>query len=705
MKTTKAIQYLGALVLWLAGLGLAAAQTNSIEAFDVTQEGGKVVVRITLKEALTAPPPNFAVTTRARIAFDFSNTGNSLGRASQDISQGELRSMNVVQGAERTRLVLNLRRPVAHETKVDGRTLVVTLAEPAVAPVAPGGQISHFAEGKADTAHAIRDVDFRRGRAGEGRVIIELSDTSTGIDIRQQGQNIVVDFIKTALPENLRRRLDVVDFGTPGNTVSAFQQGENVRMEIGAKGQWEPNAYQSDTQFVVEVKPVSADPSRGTQRGRYTGEKLSLNFQNVEVRAVLNVIADFTDLNIITSDTVGGSITLRLKDVPWDQALDIILQTRGLDMRKSGNVIWIAPRDELATREKLALEAQSQINELEQTRTEAFQVNYQKAADLQKLLSDPAQRMLSKRGSAVVDARTNTLFVQDTPSRLEEVRKLIARIDIPVRQVMIEARIVEASELFNRNLGARLGYNEVGLTSGHRVPIPGEGRLRFGMGSTLGNVDANSVGGVQGTTGVSSEGGLSVNMPAAGLNAFNAGTFSFILFNSALTRFLNLEISALEADGKGKTISSPRVLTADQVEAVIEQGTEIPYQQATSSGATSVSFRKANLSLKVKPQITPDGNIIMTLDVNKDEPGATTPAGVSISTKHVKTEVLVENGGTVVIGGIYDQRDRTDNTRVPFFGDLPYIGFLFKNNVTSSSKTELLVFITPRIVNERLTVR
>jgi type IV pilus assembly protein PilQ len=417
----------------------------------------------------------------------------------------------------------------------------------------------------------------------------------------------------------------------------------------------------------------------------------------------LNVIADFTDLNIITSDTVGGSITLRLKDVPWDQALDIILQTRGLDMRKSGNVIWIAPREELATREKLALEAQTQINELEQTRTESFQMNYQKAADVQKLLTDASQRMLSKRGSAVVDARTNTLFVQDTPSRLVEVRKLIAKIDVPVRQVMIEARIVEADENFNKNLGAKLGYNRLD-TNGRQLPGSSTAP-RYAIGSTLGNVDSNSVGGVQGIAGATPNGGLMSNLPATGLNAFNPGVFSFILFNSALTQFLNMEISALEADGKGKTISSPRVLTADGVEALIEQGQEIPYQQATSSGATSVSFRKATLSLKVKPQITPDGNIIMTLDVNKDEPGAVTAAGPAINTKHVKTEVLVENGGTVVIGGIFEQRDRTDITRVPFFGELPYIGFLFKNNTTSTSKTELLVFLTPRIVHERLTVR
>jgi len=694
-------------IMLAAGLvwtGAAFAQANSIEAFDVAQQGGNIVVRITTKEPLKSAPASFTVANPARIVFDFAGTSNALGRNAQEIGQGELRSMNVVQGADRTRMVLNLRRTVSHEVALDGRNIVVTLSSAAAAPTgAAADKVAHFAEGKADGKHAIREVDFRRGSAGEGRIVVDLTDSSTGIDIRQQGQNIVIEFLKTSLPENLRRRLDVVDFATPVQTVSAFQQGENVRMVIEAKGQWEHNAYQSDAQFVVEVKAAVQDPAKLAQRGRYSGEKLSLNFQNVEVRAVLNVLADFTDLNIITSDTVGGSITLRLKDVPWDQALDIILQTRGLDLRKSGNVIWIAPRDELATREKLALEAQSQINELEQTRTEAFQMNYQKAADVQKLLSDPAQRMLSKRGSAVVDARTNTLFVQDTPSRLEEVRKLIARIDIPVRQVMIEARIVEASELFNRNLGARLGYNEVGRAAGHR--LPGDTGARYAFGSGLANVDAGAVGTAQGLTTSGTTDGLAVNMPAAGLNSFNAGAFSFILFNSALTRFLNLEISALEADGKGKTISSPRVLTADQVEAVIEQGTEIPYQQATSSGATSVSFRKANLSLKVKPQITPDGNIIMTLDVNKDEPGATTPAGISISTKHVKTEVLVENGGTVVIGGIYDQRDRTDNTRVPFFGELPYIGFLFRNQVNQSSKTELLVFITPRIVNERLTVR
>jgi type IV pilus assembly protein PilQ len=700
---SKTMTILSGIALWLAGIGLALAQANAIEGFDVTEQAGKVVVRITTKEALRSVPPNFAVATPARIAFDFPNTANGLGRASQDIGQGELRSMNVVQGAERTRLVLNLRRSVVHEAALEGRTLVVTLTPPAAVAPVPGGQVAHFAEGRDDAKHAVRDIDFRRGRSGEGRIVVDLTDTTTGIDIRTQGQSIIVDFLKTTLPESLRRRLDVVDFATPVSTVSAFQQGENVRMVIEPKGQWEHNAYQSDTQFVVEVKPVAADPSRASQRGRYTGEKLSLNFQNVEVRAVLNVIADFTDLNIITSDTVSGNLTLRLKDVPWDQALDIILQTRGLDSRRSGNVIWVAPRDELATREKLALESQQQINDLEQTRTESFQMNYQKAADVQKLLSDATQRILSKRGSAVVDARTNTLFVQDTPSRLEDVRRLISKIDIPVRQVMIEARIVEASDTFSKSLGARIGYHDLRPYSG-RIGSAANGS-RFSVGGNLDDVGGHAGGGAQGGNPTFIPGSLASNMPATGFNSFPAGQFSFILFNNAATQFLNLEISALEADGKGKIIASPRVLTADQVEALIEQGTEIPYQQASSSGATAVSFRKASLALKVKPQITPDGNVIMTLDVNKDQPGATTPAGVQINTKHVKTEVLVENGGTVVIGGIYEQNDRTDITKVPFFGDLPFVGIMFRNNVTTNSKTELLVFITPRIVTERLTVR
>jgi type IV pilus assembly protein PilQ len=531
--------------------------------------------------------------------------------------------------------------------------------------------------------------------------VVDLSDSAVGIDLKRQGRAIIVDFVNTALPRNLQRRLDVSDFGTVVQTIDTFTQGGNARLVIEPRGVWEHTAYQTDTRFIVEVKAQPEDTGRIARGGGYTGEKLSLNFQNVEVRAVLQVIADFTGLNIITSDTVGGNLTLRLKDVPWDQALDIILQAKGLDMRKTGNVVWIAPRDELATREKLALEAQQQIVDLEPTRTESFQLNYQKGADLQKLLSDPQQRVLSKRGSAVVDPRTNTIFVMDTPTRLEEVRKLIKKVDVPVRQVMIESRIVEASDTFGRNLGVRLGYND---TTGRGFQT-GTANGSSQRGLVGGQLSATGFQTGQTTTAPPFDNSLSVNLPALGIGGANPGAFSLVLFNDAATKFLNLELTALQADGKGKIISSPRVITADQVEATIEQGTEIPYQQATSSGATSVSFKKATLSLKVKPQVTPDDNVIMSLNVHKDSVGQATLAGPSIDTKQIVTEVLVENGGTVVIGGIYSQTETSQTNKVPVLGDLPIIGFLFKQNLRTDDRNELLIFITPRILKDGLALR
>jgi len=714
-RLSKLVPYL--LVAALAFLAPAAVHAqgapNSIDQLNVTSQGGRTLLRLTLKEPLKNPPASFTVANPARIAFDFPNTINALARTSQDVNEGELRSINLVQVGERTRLVLNLKSLVTYDTNAEGNVLVISLAAvPSAASRAGSDRTVRFAEGTQGDKHALRDVDFRRGKAGEGRVVVELSDTTTGIDIRQQGQTLVVDFLKTALPDNLRKRLDVTDFATPVTIISTFQQGDNTRMVIEPKGLWEHNAYQTDTQFVIEVKPVQYDPNKLVQgtRGGYQGEKLSLNFQNVEVRSVLNVIADFTDLNIITSDTVQGNLTLRLKDVPWDQALDIILQTRGLDMRKNGNVVWIAPRDELATKEKLELEARQQISDLEPLRTETFALNFAKAETIAKLLSGQGttgatntQRILSKRGSASWDDRTNQLFVQDIPSRLDEVRKLIAQTDIPVRQVQIEARIVEAGDNFTRTLGARLGYN-VTDASGSSPLFGSPNRALFG--GAIGNV-AN-VSGQPTTFNPSVPQNLMVNLPAqlsqqqAGQQA---GQFSLVLFNQAQTRFVNLEITALESDGRGKTISSPRVVTANQVEALIEQGTELPYQQATSSGATSISFRKATLSLRVRPQITPDGNVVLDVDVNKDNVGIQTPAGFAIDTRHVKTSVLIENGGTVVIGGIYIQEQRNDVNKVPLLGDLPGVGPLFRNTQRTDNKTELLVFLTPRIVEERLTVR
>jgi type IV pilus assembly protein PilQ len=690
-------------------VALAQTPPNSVDAFAVSQQGGKVIVKLTLKQALKAQPGSFTVANPARIAIDLPNTVNGLGRNSQNIGEGELVSMNMVQAGQRTRMVLNLSQLVSYDTQIDGKNLMVILASAPAASGSGGAAVTHFVESKQVDAHAVRDIDFRRGKAGEGRIVVDLSDSSTGIDIRTQGQNLVVDFFKTSLPDKLRRRLDVTDFGTPVQSINTFNQGDTVRMVITPSGQWEDSAYQTDNQFVIEVKQIVPDPNKLTQGSKtgFTGEKLSLNFQNVEVRSVLNVIADFTNLNIITSDAVTGNLTLRLKDVPWDQALQIILDTRGLDMRKNGNVIWIAPRDELATKEKLMLESQQQIGELEAVRTESFVLNYQKAPDVLALLTSPNQKVLSKRGSAVVDARTNTVFVQDVPTRLEEVRKLIAQIDVPLRQVMIEARIVEANDNWSKNLGAKLGYNQA-VPGGDYLGGPA---LRTNIGPTLANTAQNTINATNTATFASgapdptAAGGQNVNLPASGLNGFNAGSIAAVLYNRNFTRFISMELTALEADGTGKVISSPRVLTGDKVEAVIEQGTQIPYQSATSSGATAVSFVNANLKLKVKPQITPDGNIIMDLDINNDSVGATTTAGIAIDTKHVKTQVLVENGGTVVIGGIYVQTESKNTTKVPLFGDIPVLGNLFKNTANTDNKTELLVFITPRIVDDRLTVR
>jgi type IV pilus assembly protein PilQ len=702
-----AIRLFGALLLSSS----ASAQQNTIENFDVTQSGGQVLVRVALKDPLAGAPGSFTIANPPRIAFDFPGVANGLGRNSQDIGEGVLRSMNLVQAGARTRLVLNLRSMVTYQARIEGSNFLITLAAAAAGQQGATPSAATFAEGRTDLQHTLRDINFRRGSGGEGRVVVELSDASTGVDIRQQGQTIVVDFLKTSVPDALRKRYDVVDFATPVQTMSVFPQGDNARMVIEPRGLWEHNAYQTDTQFVLEVKPIQYDPNKLVQgtRSRYSGEKLSLNFQNVEVRSVLNVIADFTDLNIITSDSVTGNLTLRLKDVPWDQALEIILQTRGLDMRKNGNVIWIAPRDELATKEKLALESSAQITELEPIRTETFQLNYAKADSFAKLLKDPQQSILSKRGSATVDLRTNQVFVQDVSVRLEEVRKLVTQVDVPVQQVLIEARIVEANDTFAKNLGVRLGNvaRPIVQNSNSTGPSPvgiNESGVAVTQTGTLGDL-TNLFPAAGGNITTRNPDNLSVNLPAAPVgNAAAAGSIALLITNR-LTGALQLELSALEADGKGKIISSPRVMTANNVEALIEQGTELPYQQATSSGATSVSFRKANLSLKVKPQVTPDGNIIMTLDINKDSVGQSTNAGFAIDTKHVQTQVLVENGGTVVIGGIYTQTLQTTVTKVPFFGDLPLLGVLFRNNSRSDNKTELLVFITPRIVEQRLSQR
>jgi type IV pilus assembly protein PilQ len=692
---------------------MAVAQ-NAIQALTGSVQSGVDIVRIETTEPLTSVPAGFTIQSPARIALDFPGVVNGIGRNAVEIGQGNLRSANVVQAGDRTRVVINLNQPSAYQAKLEGKTLLLILENSPIATASPPpvAQTAPFAPSGNTNVSALKDIDFRRGSGNSGRIVVELANNQTGVDIRQQGKDLVVDFLKTSLPEGLRRKLDVSDFGTPVQSVVTSQAGDRVRMLVTPTGLWEHSAYQSDNQFVLEVREQKIDPGKLTQGPGYNGEKLSLNFQNIEVRSLLQVIADFTNFNVVTSDSVTGAVTLRLKDVPWDQALDIILQAKGLGMRKSGNVLWIAPKDEIAAREKQELESKVSVENLETLRTQGFQMNYAKASDVAGQITAGGSggagsqganaRILSARGSVIAEPRTNQLFVTDIPSKLEQVQQLIAKLDIPVRQVLIEARIVEADDRFGRSLGVRLGGSDLrGVRGGEAgYPVSGPNRVTFG-----GSYNAVSSTTAESANSLDTVNTSFVNLPSSGAGGFLPAAFAVSLFSSAANRFLNLEISALEADGRGKIVSSPRVVTADQVKALIEQGTEFPYQTATSSGATAVSFRKANLKLEVTPQITPEGNIILDVDINKDSRGETTAAGIAINTKHVQTQVLVENGGTVVIGGIFTDEETEDVAKVPLLGDIPVVGNLFKNKNKSSRKQELLIFITPRSIADGGTVR
>jgi type IV pilus assembly protein PilQ len=692
-KITAVLALLAIAILGFSAPQVHAQVANTIDAINVSnQGGGQLVVRMTFREPLTTPPAGFSVNNPPRIALDLPEISNNMGKNVIESNDGDLRSINVVQASNRTRVVMNLIRPLSYTTQIEGNTLLVTLQ--GAAAVSSGAssaptQAVQFAPAQPGTAgHSLRDIDFRRGNNGEGRVIVDLSDNSTGIDIKQLGKKVVVEFINTALPQNLQRRLDVADFGTPVTTVETSAQGKNVRLIVEPRGLWEHSAYQTDTQFILEVKPLKEDPNKLVQSSQpgYSGDKLSLNFQNIEVRAVLQVIADFTGLNIITSDSVTGNTTLRLKDVPWDQALDIILQSKGLAKRKNGNVVLIAPADELATKEKLALEAGQQISDLEPLRTESMQLNYTKAEAFSKILTDEKQKILSKRGSAVWDQRTNIMFIQDTPGKLEEIRRLITRIDVPIKQVLIESRIVIATDKFSKQLGVRFGNQ-----SGHRVD-----NTAIGVSGNIGG--SSSIAGGAVPTG---SGNLNVNLPVSGA----AGSLGLTFLNLGNGNLVNLELSALETDNRGKVISSPRVITSDKQKAFIEQGTEIPYLQASSSGATNVSFKPAVLSLAVTPQITPDDKVILDLEVKKDSVGQIFGGIPSIDTKKVNTQILLDNGETAVLGGVYEQTVGKVVNKVPFFGDLPFVGNLFRNTSTQDDKTELLIFITPKIVKDNLSAR
>jgi type IV pilus assembly protein PilQ len=703
-----------AVCLAMGAPALVVAQ-GAIQTITSTQSTSGEVIRVEFTEALKEVPPGFVVQSPPRIALDLpASVGSNLGRPLVEINQGNVRSVNVAQTGDRTRVVVNLRQTANYRAQVEGNALLIHLesaapattvvATPSAAGAAPA---TNFAPVQNRETLGLREIDFRRGPEGSGRVVVTLPNNQVGVDIRQQGKGLVVEFMRASVPDSLRRKLDVTDFGTPVTSIVTTQQSDRVRMTIEPNGNWEHSAYQSDNQFVVEVRRAVVDPNKLTKGIGFAGEKLSLNFQSIEVRSLLQVIADFTNFNIVTSDTVAGNLTLRLKDVPWDQALDIILQSKGLGMRRSGNVIWVAPKDELAAKEQADLEAGKKKTEIEPLRTQGFQLNYTKAEEVAKGLSGSAvgaqAKILTPRGSVIFDTRTNQLFITDVPSKLDEIQGLITKIDTPVRQVLIEARIVEASDTFGKSLGVKLGSlmgRGNGNTAGYGTV--GSSRAAF-TGNYLGVGEQTGQAVITGGSYIPNT--QFVNLPAVGQGGYTPASFALSLFSAAADKFINLEISALEADGLGKVVASPRVVTADQEKALISQGTKVPFQRATSSGATAIEFIEAALKLEVTPQITPEGNVILDVKINKDSLGALTALGRELNIKEIKTKVLIENGGTIVIGGIYEQQETSSTTKVPLLGDIPVLGHLFKTTQRESTRTELLIFLTPRVVSEKTAVR
>lgn len=745
----------------------AVSTQNSIESLEhTTLENGKIVLKIGMKQPLQAIPAGFTLNNPPRIALDFPDTANALGKNAYEVGENALRNLNIVQAGNRTRLVFNLAKPAAYDTRLDGKYLLVTVQN-AKTPSTVSNVTQRFAETKIDTQqpHNLKSVDFRRGNNGEGRIIVDLSDTNAEIDIRTQGKNLVVDFLNTTVPRALERRLDVVDFSTPVQTVETLAQGNNTRMSIEPKGLWEYSAYQADRQFIIDIKAVAEDPNKLVQSGKpgYAGEKLSLNFQNVEVRAVLQIIMDFTGLNIVTSDSVTGSLTLRLKDVPWDQALDIILNARGLDKRKNGNVIWIAPRDELALKEKLELEARNQIADLEPLQTEYYQLNYLRADQVKNILTgvvgtaadkeekvkcqarfDEGQgiaagsgstsqgsagsttpQILSKRGSATYELKKNVLIVNDVPSKHQEIRKVLSVIDVPAKQVVIESRIVLVDDRFSKQLGVRFGIQSYARSGGTALGVSQNitnsqalalsrsslGPVNTGFGATT-TVSADGVATTtlnrtsnigSGSSRNAGSADSNVNLPVA--NA--SGALGLTLMNIASGNLVNLELSAMEADNRGKVVSSPRVMTSNQRPAFIVQAVEVPnITPGTGTSLATFSYRQVGICLLVNPQILNNDTVVLDVEINKDTLGEKLSfSGFDnylVDARKIKTQVLLNNGETAVLGGIFEQETHNDVEKVPLLGDIPFLGNLFKTTTKKDDKKELLIFITPKILSDNL---
>ena len=701
MMHMKTISWHTSYMLWLFVLLILAYPVISTAAVTelnnityTTLPGDKIQIRLGMSQAV-AEPASFTIDNPARIAFDFPATTVNLPSKTTPIGVGVARSVTAITAGDRTRVVVNLAKLVGYNTTIEDNSIIITLNDNSFSSfgsqvAATGGSKLSGSTSSVGSSTNILNLDFRRGEKGEGRIVVTLADPNTAVDIKKRGKEVHVTFKKSSLSEELERRMDVIDFATPVKTIDAFNHGNDVRLVIAAAGQFDHIAYQADEKLTIDIKPVvkTDDEKERKRKFGYTGERLSLNFQNIEVRAVLQLLADFTGINMVTSDTVSGNLTLRLKNVPWDQALDIVLKTKGLSKRQTGNVMLVAPSEEITAREKLELEANRQIVELAPLESETIQINYAKAEELAKIMETKGTSLLSSRGSIAVDERTNKLLVQDTAANIEEIISMVGELDIPVRQVLIESRIVLASTNFKQELGVRFGLS--------RDYTGADGRSKYTAGSLDGTTQM-----INGDD-LEAEDRWNVNLPSA----LSGGSIGLALAKLPLGSLLELELSAAQLEGESETVSSPRVITSNQQEAVITAGKEIPYVEASSSGAATVAFKKAVLELKVTPQITPDGRIIMELDVRKDQPDfGNLVAGVPpIDTQSIQTVVLTNNGETVVLGGVYEQSKSSTITRVPFFGDLPIIGVLFRNTVESDAKKELLIFITPKIIRDSISL-
>ncbi len=695
------------LLFW--GATASAQDGNRLQDIQVQSlPGQRVELKLIMSE--TAPEPlAFTIENPARIAIDLPDTALGLTSRRRDVNLGPLNTVLTAEANGRTRVVLNLGSMVEYKTVRSGNTVTITLGDSddysagstQFASAASSEGRSYAAPGN----RAISSVDFRRTRDGGGRVVVNLTDPSTPVDIRQEGERVVAVFKDTSLPADLMRRLDVMDFATPVTTVDALRTNLDARIVISAEGKYEQLAYQSDNEFTIEINPApettDTESSLFSETKEYDGQRLTLNFQDIETRAVLQLLAETSGKNIVVSDTVQGNVTLRLRNVPWDQALDIVMTTKGLDMRQNGNVIMVAPAEEISARETADLEAQLAISELEPLYSEFLQVNYAKASDLSGLINGggDSNSMLSERGSLGVDDRTNTLLVQDTAERLQDIRRLVRTLDVPIKQVLIESRIVVVNDDFNRDLGIRLGVTSDNIGPRDLLVTSGTGTAANDFADSI-NTALNDPTGLTAIEYPAQNGRYNVNLPIADA----AGRFSLALIKSDI--LVDLELTALEAEGRGEIVSTPRVITANQSEATIKQGVEIPYQQSASSGATTIQFKEAVLELVVTPQITPDNNIIMDLRVSKDSVGQVISTGgsggtvPSIDTRSVETQVLVADGQTVVLGGIYETERRETVKKVPILGDIPVLGALFRSKQRLENKAELLIFVTPRILEE-----